>query len=158
MGKSVLIKHKRLILFFTVNVALVGAFLAAAYHVDVASKRPGGGEQKTFMEWFNQGKLTPTGVLQSMSFGVVFGFIDAFSVWHGMTQLESYFSGGPLTRAGWGLLYGDLISATLGSAVGSMLRHLPGGERKPPIWANAIGMVVGVLIGMEAGRLTTGRD
>ena len=158
MQRSLLFRHRRLILFIMLNITLVGGFLAAAYRVDVAANRHGGGEQKSFMEWFNQGKLTPTGVLQSLSFGVVFGFIDAFSVWHGMTQLERYLSGGPLTRAGWGLLYGDLISATLGSAVGSMLRHLPGGERKPPIWANAIGMVVGVLLGMEAGRATTGRD
>ena len=132
--------------------------MAAAYRVDVNAGTHKGAAKKSFMEWFNQGTLTPGGVLQSLSFGVVFGFIDAFSVWHGMTQLEKYFSGGPLTRAGWGLLYGDLISATIGSAVGSMLRHFPGGMKKPPIWANAIGMALGVLLGMEAGRLTTGRD
>ncbi len=152
-----LTKHRRLLFFVLINIGLVGAFLAAAYHVDSAARRRGGDERISFLRWFNQGTLTVNGVLQSLGFGVVFGFIDAFSVWHGMTQLEDYLPGGPLTRAGWGLLYGDLISATMGSAIGSMLRHLPGGNRKPPIWANAIGMVIGVLIGMEAGKATTGR-
>jgi hypothetical protein len=150
--------RRRLLLFVMVNVVLIGTFLGAAYRVDTQARMRGGKERQTFMRWFNQGELTVVGVLQSLSFGVIFGFIDAFAVWHGMTQLEKYLPGGTLTRAGWGLLYGDFVSATIGSAVGSMLRHLPGGDRRPPVWANAIGMVGGVLVGMEAGRRTTGRD
>jgi hypothetical protein len=116
-------------------------------------------KERTFLEFINRGKIPEfKQLLIGASFGIVFGFIDNAGLWFGMSALDKYLPGGPLTKAALGNTFSDILGATFGSFISIILFDLVKyDDDDQPIWTNAIGIVIGCLIGLYIPRLITGK-
>ena len=105
------------------------------------------------------------GILLGMSSGVVFGFIDNAGLWFGMDALDPFLDTipgvGNLTKAGLGNTFSDAIGAFAGTFAGIIIKKSLTGknERNIPefIWAEAIGVIIGCLLGISIPRLITNK-
>jgi len=136
-----------------ISISFYIAFIVHRHYLKGADKK-----DNTFLDWFNQGKITPRSLLVSLMFGIVFGFMDNFFMWIGVEKMMSFIPGGTLTKGAWGNTYSDLIGATLGAAVARIGQDIFNTDPTPPIWINAIAMPIGCVIGMFAGKALTGGD
>jgi uncharacterized protein YacL len=106
----------------------------------------------TFDEFLHGTHFTPKVILVSMVAGLVFGFIDNISLWFGMDALESWFKlHGISGNAAAG--YGNTYSAGLAAFMGTFLAIIASeilqiNVEDGPVWANAIGIIVGSLLGI----------
>ena len=143
--------------FIIFNVILIAITFWSAYQVRKYVIHKQHKEQRGFIYWFNQGSITPKSILVSLVFGVVFGFIDNFFMWMGLAKMMNFIPGGLLTKGALGNTYSDLIGATVGASVASIASDLLHIDTLPPIWANALGITVGCLLGMYIGGIVTGK-
>ena len=103
------------------------------------------------------------GIILGMSSGVVFGFIDNAGLWFGMDALDPFLDTipgiGDLTKAGLGNTFSDAVGAFAGTFAGIIIqKSLIKGEDIPEfIWAEAIGVIIGCLLGIFIPRLITGK-
>lgn len=150
MGKS---SHP-ILRFILLNIALIVVSFYIAYfvHKETAKKHT------SFLDWFNQGKVTLKSVFVSLIFGMVFGFMDNFFMWIGIDKMMSFIPGHTLTKGAWGNTYSDFIGATVGASVASIGQDLLNSDPSPPIWINAIAMPLGCILGMYAGMYLTGKS
>ena len=144
--------------FFLFNFILVTFTLIIAYQVKNMKLKENGKESIGFIDWINQGKLTIKGVLVSLLFGIVFGFLDNLFLWIGIDNMMDFIPGGTLTKGAWGNTYSDFIGATVGASVASIAKSLMDVDVEPPIWINAVAMPIGCILGMFVGRSITGKD
>ena len=151
MNKS----NKQILNFILLNTVLIVVSFYIAYLVHSNSKK---NKHKTFLDWFNQGKVTIKGLFVSLIFGMVFGFMDNFFLWMGIDKMMAFIPGHTLTKGAWGNTYSDFIGATVGAAVASIGQDLLNSDPSPPIWINAIAMPLGCILGMYAGKLLTGKN
>ena len=84
-----------------------------------------------------------------MASGLVFGFIDNAGLFFGMDKLDKFLPGSPGShvKAGFGNTFSDFIGAFLGTFVGLYIQNYTG-INDAPIWADAIGIVIGCIIGV----------
>ena len=111
-------------------------------------------------EFFGYDKLpTMQSIMIGLSTFLVFGFIDNAGLWIGMDTLEPYMTGGPLTKAALGNTFSDGLGAFLGLFCGIIIKNTldPLDKSKPPIWAEAIGMILGCLIAIPIMSSLTGK-
>lgn len=144
--------------FFLFNFILVTFTLIIAYQVKNMKLKENGKESIGFIDWINQGKLTIKGVLVSLLFGIVFGFLDNLFLWIGIDSMMDFIPGGTLTKGAWGNTYSDFIGATVGASIASIAKNLMDVDDEPPIWINAVAMPIGCILGMLVGRSITGKD
>ena len=89
---------------------------------------------------------------------IVFGFLDNFGIWMGIDKLNDYLPGGELTKAALGNTYSDMLGAIVGTSISIMAQDgLNYDDDNEPIWLNTIGILLGCLLGLVAGRLVTGK-
>lgn len=144
-------------IIFTI-VLVVGSFLASFYIVNYYKKQRNE-KQLTIIEFLNNNqKINMKSILIGMSFGIVFGFIDNAGLWLGLTSFQKYIPGGILTKSGWGNTYSDGLGATLGTSVAVILKTMFPLEHEAPIWADAVGIVLGCILGIYIPRLITGDE
>ncbi len=144
---------KRVWYFIIFNVILISASFYVAYLVHESTHK-----DKGFIDWFNQGKITIRGLIISLIFGIVFGFLDNLFMWMGLDKMMSFIPGGTLTKGAWGNTYSDFIGATVGASIASIGQDLFDDDPSPPIWINAIAMPLGCILGMFAGKFITGKS
>ena len=108
--------------------------------------------------WFLNGeqKFTTRALLLSMASGVVFGIVDTGGLFFGMDALKPFLPEGELTRAGWGSTYSNAVAAFLGAFAAKAI-HLTFGFSGGPIYGDAVGLVIGCIIGIYVPRALTGR-
>lgn len=94
-------------------------------------------------------------IFTGMIANIVFGIIDNGGLFFGMKALEPFMPSGELTRAGLGNTYSDTLGAFLGTFVGVIIRNWTRID-DTPLWANAVGITVGCLIGLYVPRYLTG--
>lgn len=91
-----------------------------------------------------------------MAGGIIFGFIDNAGLWFGMDALEDFFSKNNITgntAAGLGNTFSDGLGAFLGTFVGIIVSEMSQVDlNDAPIWANAIGVILGCILGVLFGR------
>ena len=146
-----------IIKFVIFNIILIILAFFVAFQVRKYTLKKKHKKTETFIEWFNQGKITPKGLFVSLLFGIVFGFLDNFFLWMGIDNMMSFIPGGTLTKGAWGNTYSDFIGATVGAAIASIGVDLVGTDSSPPIWINAIAMPIGCIMGMFMGKLITSK-
>lgn len=88
---------------------------------------------------------------------IVFGFIDNAGLFFGGCYLEEVFALLPAASdanvaAGYGNTFSDFLGAFLGTFVGKMLADLSG-ITDSPLWAEAIGIIIGCLFGILVPKL-----
>lgn len=93
-----------------------------------------------------------------MAGGLMFGFIDNAGLWFGMDALEDKLRSMGITDAntlgGYGNTYSDAVGAFLGTFVSVIVSEYTNVDiNNTPIWANAIGIIIGCLIGMYFGKM-----
>ena len=102
-------------------------------------------------------KFTFRALILGMLSSMAFGFIDNAGLWFGMDALDKYLPKGELTRAGWGNTFSDGVGAFLGAFVANII-SLTTGFSEGPIYASAVGIVIGCIIGIYIPRAITGKQ
>lgn len=144
-------------LIFTFLLISFTGFVAFKIHNKVRKHKKK--KERTFLQFINRGEIPEfKQLLIGASFGIVFGFIDNAGLWFGMNALDKYLPGGPLTKAALGNTFSDLLGATFGTFISIILFDLlEYDDDDQPVWTNAIGIVLGCLIGLYVPRLITGK-
>ena len=145
-------------LLLSLMLILITGLFAFIIHNKVQKKKKK--KKKTFLEFINRGEIPEfKQLLIGASFGIVFGFIDNAGLWFGMNALDKYLPGGPLTKAALGNTFSDFLGATFGTFISIILFDLLDyDDNDQPIWTNAIGIVIGCIIGLYIPRLITGKS
>ena len=145
--------------FILLNIFLICFFIILAYVVKNVLRKRKKQKPQTFIEFLNVGKkLTLKNVSIGLIFGIVFGFLDNFGLWMGISVLENYMPGGVKTKSALGNTYSDFIGATIGSAISILAVEIFDYDNDDtPLWVNTVGIVIGCILGMMAGRLITGK-
>ena len=91
-----------------------------------------------------------------MAANIVFGAIDNGGLFFGMDALEPFLPEGKLTNAGWGNTFSDGLGAFLGTFAGVIIKN-KSGISDTPIWSEAIGIVIGCIIGLYVPKMITGK-
>ncbi len=104
------------------------------------------------------------GILTSMVSNVVFGFIDNGGLWFGMDALDPFMDllpgVGKLTKAGLGNTFSDAVGAFAGTFAGIIIKNKVIGEDEDipeVLWAEAIGIIIGCLLGIAIPRYLTNK-
>ena len=145
--------------FILLNIFLICFFIILAYVVKNVLRKRKKQKPQTFIEFLNVGKkLTLKNVSIGLIFGIVFGFLDNFGLWMGISVLENYMPGGVKTKSALGNTYSDFIGATIGSAISILAVEIFDYDNDDtPLWVNTVGILIGCILGMMAGRLITGK-
>lgn len=114
-------------------------------------------------------KVSFKSILVGMGSAMVFGFIDNAGLFFGMDALDPYLPAlkpgvrngkevtfNKLTQAGLGNTFSDGLGAFLGSFVGVIIRNMSG-ITETPLWSEAVGVIVGCLLGLGIPMLLTGK-
>ena len=114
-----------------------------------------------FFEFINKGKIDENfikRILVGFGSGVVFGIIDNMGLWFGMDALYPILPKGNLTKAGYGNVFSDSLSAFLSTFAGDILINLTNTSVDIPLWAKAVGTFSGCLTGLYTSRFITGKQ
>lgn len=110
------------------------------------------------LSWFTTRRGFQT-MLVGMVGGLIFGMIDNGGLWFGMDALDPLFvkklgvQSGSNEAAGLGNTFSDGLGAFLGTFIGIIVSEYTGiGLDEAPIWANAIGVIIGCYIGILIGK------
>lgn len=96
-------------------------------------------------------------IITGMVSNIVFGIIDNGGLFFGMSALDPFLPKGELTRAGLGNTVSDGLGAFLGTFSGIVIRQITKIE-DTPIWSDAIGIIIGCLIGLYVPKYITGKQ
>tara|TARA_Y100000816_G_C26102784_1_gene584954 strand:+ start:1262 stop:1720 length:459 start_codon:yes stop_codon:yes gene_type:complete len=99
-------------------------------------------------------------ILIGMASNIVFGMIDNGGLWLGMDALDPYLPGGPLSKAAFGNTFSDGLGAFLGTFCGIMIKNKldPDDKLSPPVWSEAVGIMIGCLIIIPVMTTLTGKN
>ena len=157
--KSITTREKHhLFKLFSVSYTAILVFGVTAYNTQ--SKE----EKKKYNHWSDfinnyQGRLFSLEFLKKILIGlvsgIVFGIIDNTGLWFGMEAIDPILPKGALTRAGYGNVYADTLSAFLSTFAGKIISNLVGAH-ETPLWANAIGTTCGCLTGLHMSKAISG--
>eukprot|EP00828_Plagiopyla_frontata_P004100 TRINITY_DN11411_c0_g1_i2.p1 TRINITY_DN11411_c0_g1~~TRINITY_DN11411_c0_g1_i2.p1 ORF type:complete len:277 (+),score=40.08 TRINITY_DN11411_c0_g1_i2:160-990(+) len=112
----------------------------------------------TVSKWFNGDEGVTIGtVIVGMFSNIIFGFIDNGGLFFGGCYLDELFSKFPGSDdanvvAGYGNTYSDFLGAFLGTFCGLIISHATG-INDGPIWAQALGIIIGCLLGILIPKL-----
>ena len=146
--------------FLIINLLLIVFFIYVAFKVKNIKLMQNNKEPLSFIQFLNvSDKLTVKNVFSGLIFGIVFGFLDNFGLWMGISVLEEHMPGGLKTKSALGNTYSDFIGSTIGTSVSILVFELLEiNDDDTPIWANTIGILIGCLLGMFFGRMVTGKS
>lgn len=118
------------------------------------------GSSWTLDIYLNGSDLSIKSIMVGMVSNFIFGMIDNGGLFFGASQLDEWFSALPGAEdanvfAGQGNTYSDLLGSFLGTFFGLMIEDLTGVE-STPIWGDAIGIVVGCLVGIALPVMLVG--
>lgn len=118
-----------------------------------------------FDRWFNGLLSIETGtaalnILVGFAGMIVFGFLDNAGLFFGSNYLDDLFQEFPYSEdanvfAGYGNTYSDFLGAFLGTFVGLIIADLAEFDASP-LWCQAIGIVLGCLLGILVPKLILG--
>lgn len=146
--------------FVIINLLLIVFFIYSAFKVKNIKQVEMNKPPLSFIQFLNvSDKLTIKNVFAGLIFGIVFGFLDNFGLWMGISVLEQHMPGGVKTKSALGNTYSDFIGSIIGTSVSILAFELL--ELKndtTPIWVNTIGISIGCLLGMFFGKMVTGES
>ena len=147
---------RRLFIFSFVLIFILGSI---AYYLDNKKHREKTGKDISVKDYLNAGnKNFFTRISVGLGTGVVFGIIDNAGLWFGMEALDPLFPRGELTKAGFGNVFSDTLSAFLATFAGNIISNLTGVDANTPLWADAFGTFIGCFIGLFGSKWITGRQ
>ena len=153
-------KHANLLYLFSGTYILIIIFGTISYILANKDYEKKHGKSLSFYEFINAGKIDNNffkRVMVGIGTGIVFGILDNSGLWFGMHALDPILPNGPLTRAGYGNVFSDTVSAFLATFAGNIISNVTKVTEDTPIWADAVGTFIGCLIGLYGSRFITGR-
>lgn len=96
-------------------------------------------------------------IITGMFANIIFGIIDNGGLFFGMSALDPFLPKGELTRAGLGNTFSDGLGAFLGSFSAVIIKSITKIE-DTPLWSDAVGIVIGCLIGLYVPKYITGKQ
>ena len=146
--------------FVIINLIVIVFFIYSAFKVKNIKQVEMNKPPLSFIQFLNvSDKLTIKNVFAGLIFGIVFGFLDNFGLWMGISVLEEHMPGGVKTKSALGNTYSDFIGAIVGTSVSILaFELLELSNDATPIWANTIGILIGCLLGMFFGKMVTGES
>lgn len=141
-------QKKTLAIFLTICVSLILAFGALAYSFS---------DKKNVLSFLDI-KPFPSllSIVTGMVANIVFGIIDNGGLFFGMSALDPFLPKGELTRAGLGNTFSDGLGAFLGTFSGVIIKSITKID-DTPLWSDAVGIVIGCLIGLYVPKMITGK-
>ena len=149
-------ERHRLGLLFSVSYICILIFGTVSYILDNQKHKM----NLSFLQYINNGPITENfwkTVLVGLGSGITFGIIDNVGLWFGMDALDPILPKGSLTKAGFGNVYADSLSAFLATFAGKIISTITN-TNSTPLWADALGTAFGCLIGLALCRLLTNRS
>lgn len=145
-------KQSQQIIVFLAIVAIVTYLVGVLSYREWKKSNPEG----TVREYFNGRDPTTKKIMVGMASGLIFGFIDNFGLFMGMSILDPLIkqfpgAGDPNVFAGYGNTFSDMVGAFLGTFGGKYMADRFK-EDEYPIWSEAVGIIVGCLVGIAAGK------
>tara|TARA_B100001094_G_scaffold331530_1_gene400193 strand:+ start:196 stop:693 length:498 start_codon:yes stop_codon:yes gene_type:complete len=115
----------------------------------------------TFKQFMNGSDNSKMAIIVGMASGVIFGFIDNFGLFTGMSILDPILkklpgASDPNVFAGYGNTFSDAVGAFLGTFGGRIISDKLNKDEYP-IWTEAVGIIIGCLIGIVAGKFASGK-
>ena len=140
------------ILVFLLIIVAVTAVVGRLSYQEWKKNNPEG----TVQEYFNGKNMTTKSIAVGMTSGLIFGFIDNFGLFMGMSVLDPVLkklpgAANPNVFAGYGNTFSDMIGAFLGTFGGKYVAD-KFKEDDYPIWSEAVGIIIGCLVGIAAGK------
>lgn len=113
-----------------------------------------------FWSWLNSGPVTMDSVLLGFGTGLAFGAIDNVLLFCGISALDAVFQrlpGGtdPVTNAAYGNAFSSALSAFGSVFVGQLISDITK-QTKTTLWAQAIGVFIGGLLGIVLSMMLMG--
>jgi len=96
-------------------------------------------------------------IFTGMFANIVFGIIDNGGLFFGMSALDPFLPKGELTKAGLGNTFSDGLGAFLGTFSGVIIKSITKID-DTPVWSDAIGIIIGCLIGLYVPKMITGKQ
>lgn len=96
-------------------------------------------------------------IITGMVANIVFGIIDNGGLFFGMSALDPFLPQGELTRAGLGNTFSDGLGAFLGTFSGVIIKSITKID-DTPLWSDAVGIIIGCLIGLYVPKYLTGKQ
>lgn len=96
-------------------------------------------------------------IITGMVANIVFGIIDNGGLFFGMSALDPFLPQGELTRAGLGNTFSDGLGAFLGTFSGVIIKSITKID-DTPLWSDAVGIIIGCLIGLYVPKYITGKE
>jgi len=114
----------------------------------------------TIKQFINGSDNSNMAIIVGMASGVIFGFIDNFGLFTGMSILDPILkklpgASDPNVFAGYGNTFSDAIGAFLGTFGGRLISD-KFNKDEYPIWTEAVGIIIGCLIGIFVGKMVSG--
>ena len=111
--------------------------------------------------WLNNGPLTWKTMLVGLASGLVFGFVDNALLFAGLDVIDGLLArlpGGsdPRVLAGYGNAVSSTVSAFVSTFLGEAIASATG-VRDGPLWALAVGILIGGLVGIAVPRALLGK-
>ena len=144
-----------LLKFILSNIFIICIFLFSAFFVRNRRLKKNKKKEQTLLEFINNGHSgNMKSIFIGLIFGIVFGFIDNFGLWIGISELERYMPGGVKVKAALGNTYSDGIGALLGTFVSILAKDIYDYDEieNDPLWVNPIGIVIGCVVGIIVGK------
>ena len=138
--------QQRLIVFLSICASLIVVFGAIAFAFN----------EKSSVLAFLDIRPFPSllSIFTGMFANIVFGIIDNGGLFFGMSALDPFLPPGELTRAGLGNTFSDGLGAFLGTFSGVIIKSITKID-DTPIWSDAIGIIIGCLIGLYIPKYIT---
>lgn len=110
-------------------------------------------------KWFINGdqKFTIRALLLGTVSAIVFGFVDNAGMFFGIDALKPYLPGGQLTQAGFGNTISSVLGSFIAAGVGKIV-NVTTGFQNGPVYADAIGMFIGGMLGTYIPAAITGKE
>ena len=84
--------------------------------------------------------------------------LDNFFLFIGIDALDLILPKGELTRAGLGNTYSDGVGAIVGAYAAMIMEHfITVNDNNIPLWTNAVGIIIGCLLGVYIPSFITGK-
>lgn len=142
-------QKQNLIVFVMICVFLILGFGLIAYMMN---------DKKNVLEFLDIRPFPSLiSIVTGMVANIVFGIIDNGGLFFGMSALDPFLPKGELTRAGLGNTMSDGLGAFLGTFSGIIIKSITKID-DTPIWSDAIGIIIGCLIGLYVPKYITGKQ
>lgn len=147
------------IMFTIFYIIIIIACGIIAYNLEKKKLAAAGKEITTTGFLNNFVKISPKVVLVGLVFGIVFGFMDNFSLYFGINGFGDYlkdkFNMSEVEVAAYGNTYAGVLGVTLATfaVVISSYYYPEVNQNNRPVWLNTIGFLIGAILGIYIPKL-----